>query len=165
MGLLGNAVISPAALRTVVIEDGAGSTFTGIVVDDIVVFDAKPEDVKIGKTFAGEDGVLEGIDTKTYRTTHATCLILPGESFSIPLEKYDRYNYTQFQAMISVFNTTALDSVAIEKISIYDSVLNVNSNDVVSSVTKNASSKSIDLNFINDTDNVYIVNYNTYKEE
>lgn len=165
MSIMGNIVGGSAPLKTVIIQDKDGNEFTGVVTDKLTVFDATPSDVKIGKVFASDEGVAEGIDTKTYRTIHANCLIYPGESFSIPLDKYNQYDYTQFQAMISVFNTTVLDSVSIEKISIYDSVFNVNSSDVISNVTKNSLSKSIDLNFTNNTDSVYIINYNTYKEE
>lgn len=166
MSIIGNMAgcYSPMG-KTFIIEDEDGNEFTGVLTDKLTVFDATPADVKIGKTFVSDEGVSEGTDTRTYRTTHANCLIFPGESFSIPLDKYNQYDYTQFQAMISVFNTTVLDSVSIEKISIYDSVFNVNSSDVISNVTKNSLSKSIDLNFTNNTDSVYIINYNTYKEE
>ena len=151
--------------KSFVLVDENGSELTGIVVDEVQVFDATPEDVKIGKKFASTDGVLEGTDTKTYRTEHASYLIFPGENFSIPLEKYNGYDYTKFQAIIALFNTTFLDSVVTDKISIDDAVYNVNSSDKLSDITKNADTKSIDLNIINDTDNVYVVHYNTYKEE
>lgn len=152
--------------KTFVLQDENGNDLvTGVVTDSAKVFDANVADVKIGKTFASGEGVKVGEDTKTYRTTHATYLVTPGAKFSIPLSQYDKYNYTQFQAMISVFNTTVFDSVSVEKISVYDSVFNVNSSNAISSVTKNIDTKSIDLNFTNDTDNVYIINYNTYKEE
>ena len=161
----GNMVGGAAPLRTLIIEDADGNEFTGVVTGSEVIFDATPADVKIGKVFAGDEGVLEGTDTKTYRTIHADCLILPGENFSITLEHNDQYDYTKFQAMISEFNTTKFDSTAINKISIHDSVYNVNSNDKLSDVSKNQETKSIDLNITNDTNSVYIINFNTYKEE
>lgn len=152
--------------RTLVIEDDEGNALmTGVVTDQEVIFDAIPADVKIGKTFASDSGVAIGTDTKTYRTIHGTSLVLPGENFSILLEEYDSYNYTQFQAMISVFNTTKYDSVEIDRISLYDSIYNVDSNIKLSEVTKNTINKTIDFNLTNDTDSVYIIHFNTYKEE
>lgn len=151
--------------KTLIFEDEMGNSFTGVITENVQVFDATPADVKIGKRFVSDEGVKIGEDTKTYRTEHATYLVMPGADFSIPMSQYDQYDYTKFQAMISVFNTTKFDSLSVEKTVLYDGVYNVNSNDKISDVTKNADTKSVDLNIINDTDNVFIVNYNTYKEE
>jgi hypothetical protein len=151
--------------KTFILTDEDGNEVVGTVVDELTVFDAEPKDVKIGKVFVSDNGVQEGTDTRTYRTHHASYLVFPGESFSIPLEEYDRYDYTKFQAIISLFNTTFVDSVAADKILIYDAVYNVNSNSKLSDVTKNQKTKSVDFNIVNDTDNVYVVHYNTYKEE
>lgn len=163
--IYGNATGGFGMPKMIEIVDDNGNTLVGAVTDSEVVFDATRDDVKAGKTFASADGVQEGIDTRTYRTTHATQLVLPGEDFSIPLEDNEKYNYTKFQAMIAEFNTTISDSISVEKVSLNDSVYNVNSTTKLSDITKNATSKSIDLNITNNTDNTYIVHYNTYKEE
>lgn len=166
MSIYGNVVGGSSGLgKTLVFEDEAGNGFVGVVTDSIKMFDATPADVKIGKTFVSDSGIAEGTDTKTYRTHHASYLVFPGESFSIPLEEYNRYDYTKFQAMIAEFNTTVLDSVFVVKILLDDFVYNVNSNNKLSSVTKNSQTKSVDFNIVNDTDRIYIVHYNTYKEE
>jgi hypothetical protein len=151
--------------KTFVFVDEDGNEVTGVVTDVEQIFNATPEDVKIGKTFVSDCGVAEGVDTRTYRTQHGSCLIFPGENFSVVLNKYDAYNYTKFQAAIAIFNTTEFDSVATDKISLHDAVFRVNSSEKISDVTKNAMSKSVDLNLINDTDNIYIIHFNTYKGE
>lgn len=151
--------------KTLIFEDEMGNSFTGVITENVQVFDATPADVKIGKRFVSDVGIAEGIDTKTYRTERASYLIFPGENFSIPLEEYNKYDYTKFQAIIALFNTTFLDSIVTDKISIYDAVYSVNSSDKLSVVTKNEETKSVDLNITNDTDNVYVVHYNTYKGE
>jgi hypothetical protein len=46
--------------KTFIIEDEDGVQFTGVVVDQLTVFDAVPSDVTEGKTFASDDGVLVG---------------------------------------------------------------------------------------------------------
>ena len=151
--------------KTLVLVDTDGNEVTGVITENVQIFDATPADVKIGKTFVSDEGILEGTDTKTYRTYHANYLIFPGENFSIPIAQYDQYAYTKFQAMISVFNTTLLDSTSVSAVSIHNAVYNVNSTDKLSDVTINAETKSIELNIANDTDDIYVINFNTYKEE
>ena len=161
-GLYGNPVMVPSTLKTIVLEDESGNEIvTGVVVGQKTVFDATPADVKAGKIFASDEGVQEGTDTKTYRTTFGSQYVLNGESFSITLEKYDGYNYTKFNAMISSLNTT----ISVNKIVINDAVYNVNSTTKLASVTKNASTKSIDLNITNNTGNTCVIYYSTYEEE
>ena len=151
--------------KTIELTDENGYTVVGAVTGSKVLLTAKPSDVKIGKIAATDEGITEGTDTKTYRTTHGTKCILPGESFTILLDEYDGYDYTKFQAMIAEFNTTLSDSTSIVKTSLNDAVYNVNSAAKVSDVTKNSSTKSIDLNITNNTDNIYVIHYNTYREE
>lgn len=164
-GLYGNATGGFGIPKMVEIVDGNGNTLVGTVTDSAMVFDATREDVKIGKMFASNDGVQEGIDTKIYRTTQASRAILPGESFSIPLVSNDRYNYTKFQAMIAKFNITIDDSVSVNKIVFNDAVYDVNSTAKLSNVAKNTLTKSIDLNITNSTSDTYVIHYITYKGE
>ena len=46
--------------KTFIIEDINGNSYTGVVVEDRVVFDARPEDVKLGKVAASDAGVIIG---------------------------------------------------------------------------------------------------------
>ena len=166
MSIMGNMIGSYSQIgRTFVLTDENGTELIGVCTEKEVIFDATAADIKIGKTAATDSGITEGTDTKTYRTTHAWWLVFPGESFSIPLQEFDKYNYTAFQAMIAEFNTTQFDSVFVDKISLNDAVYNVCSTEKLADTTKNLLSKSIDLNVVNNTDNVYIIHYNTYKEE
>ena len=164
-GLYGTPIIAPAAIKTVMLEDGDGNSLTAVITGEETVFTATANDIKIGKIAATDEGIIEGTDTKTYRTNQASMVILPNQSFSIPMDKYDTYDYTKFQAMIAKFNTTQLDSIAVDKIVINDAVYVVNSTTKLSDVIKNSSTKSIDLNITNDTENIYIIHYMTYKEE
>ena len=165
MGLYGNVAGGFGMPKIIEIVDDNGNDILGAVTDSEVTLDATRADVKVGKIFASNDGIQEGIDTKTYRTTHASRAVLPGESFTIPLSEYDKYDYTKFQAIIAEFNTTNLDSTEVSKISFNNAVYNVNSTTKLSDVTKNSSTKAIDLNITNDTDNTYVIHYSTYKEE
>ena len=67
--------------------------------------------------------------------------------------------------MIAEFNLTNSDSTSVNKIVFNDAVYNVNSTTKISDVTKNFSTKSIDLNISNSTDKTYVVHYSTFKEE
>ena len=162
----GNMVGSYSSLgKTFVITDESGSELTGVVVDKVTVFDAQPSDVKINKTFAGENGVQVGTDTKTYRTTKSSKLIRAGAAFSIQLSDYNIYDYTQFQCMIAKRNTSTTDSVSVDRIGIYDNVYGVNSAESLSVITKNSETQSIDLNITNDTTDMYYIHFITFKEE
>lgn len=166
MSILGNVVgaYSPMG-KTFIITDENGNELTGVVVDQKQVFTATEDDVKIGKTFASEDGVGVGTDTKTYRVTKASRVVLPNKEYTIPLSYYDQYDYTKFQCIIAKFNSTAANSVYTNKISLEDNVYEVNSTEVLSQVTKNTETQSIDLNITNDTMDTYMIHYFVYKEE
>lgn len=151
--------------RTLVLVDEVGNELTGVVVGQETIFDATVSDVKIGKTFASDEGVQVGEDTRTYRVIHGAQIILPSKTFSVPLKEYDCYNYTKFQATISQFKSTTSDSVITDRVVLYDAIYNVNSDVKVADVTKNIDTKSVDLNIVNDTNNTYIIHFNTYKEE
>ena len=57
------------------------------------------------------------------------------------------------------------NSVAVEKIALNDAVYVANSGTKVSDITKNEITKSVDLNFTNDTSKVYVIHFSTYKED
>lgn len=164
-GFYGTPIIAPAAINTIQIENSDGSTLFAVVTGEETILTATADDIKIGKVAATDGGIVEGSDTKTYRTTQGSYAIRPGKSFSIPLSQYDKYDYTKFQAVISEFNTNFTNSVQSDKVSLNDAVYSVNSLTKLSDVTKNISEKSIDLNIINDTTKDYVIHYMTYKEE
>ena len=151
--------------KTFTIVDENGAELIGVITDVEQVFNATPEDVKAGKVFAYDGGVGIGTDTRTYRTTHSTHLVSPGSAFSIPLEEYDAYNYTKFQAMIAEYNTNEANSTTVSKVVLNDCVYNVNDGTKVADVTKNHLNKSVDFNITNDTNKTYIIYYSTYKDE
>lgn len=163
--IYGNVTGGFGVPKLIEITDIDGNVFIGAVTDSKVNLDATRDDVKIGKKFASNDGISEGTDTKAYRTTQASRLILPGDNFSIPLDKYDIYNYTKFQAVIAEFNTTFADSVKVNRIALNDAVYHVNSSTKISDITKNTLTKSVDFNIVNDTENSYVIHYMIYKEE
>lgn len=160
-GLYGNATGGFGIPKMVEIVDGNGNTLVGTVTDSAVVFDATREDVKVGKMFASNDGVQEGIDTKIYRTTVGSEIIKPGENISIPLSQYDKYNYTKFQGVIVIHNSDYSTNVNVVGITIDDYVFSSSTSNKLSTITKNSVTKSIDFNVKNDTQNVYEVFYST----
>lgn len=153
--------------KTFIITDENGSELTGVVTDKEVVFTANAAtDIREGKVAATDAGIVTGEKViPSYETTKASYGIFPGESFSIPLLERDRYDYTQFQCIIAKFNTTLTDSVETDRIAINDSVYAVNSKTAVSAITKNSTSKSIDLNIVNNSSNDYVIHFFTYKQE
>lgn len=166
-GILGNATGGFGFPRTYIIADENGNEVTGVYVDSETIFTATDNDVREGMVYASDSGVSTGIkNIPSYRTTQGDILIFPEEEFIISgLERYDMYNYTQLLCAISKFNTSFTDSVSTDKIAISNNVYAVNSSDALSSITKNTEMKSINLNIINNTEDIYVIHYFTYKEE
>lgn len=163
--ICGNVVGGNPAEKTYVVVDENGNEFTAVAVENITVFDAEPKDVRINKTFAGNMGVQTGENTITYRTIYSSRLIMPGESYYIPLRANDQYDYTKLQCLIAEFNTSITDSVNVVNVVISDNLYATNSTTVVANISKNIENKSIDFNMTNDTDKSYIIHYFTYKQE
>ena len=155
-----------APLKTLILEDStSGIEIVGVVTENEQIFNARPQDIRIGKKAVVDGGIIEGTNTITYRTCKISYLIFAGEDYSIPIEDHDLYDYTKLQCMIAKFNTTIPQSVEVSMAVLEDHVYNVNSTQVLSSVTKNTSTKSIDLNITNNTDDTYVVHLFAYKEE
>jgi hypothetical protein len=164
-GLYGNAVMAPAALKTVIIEDADGNELTGVVTGEQVIFDATPNDVRLGKTFAGDEGVKVGQkDIPSYHTTTGVQYVPANTEFKITISIKDRYDYTELQAMIIPWNTNYEDSVAVEKVVIENNVYNAGSTTAIATITKDAENKSI-LFGITNGDTPAIIRFFTYKEE
>lgn len=165
-GVFGNAAGGFGMPKSYVIVDEEGNELTAVLTDNVVVFDATTNDVREGKIFANSEGVTTGTkNIPSYRTTKASKLILPNMSYSISLSHFDKYDYTEFQCVIAKRNTSIGNSVAVDKIVIEDNVYEVNSTQPLSQVTKNSDTKSIDLNLVNSTKDIYVIHYFTYREE
>lgn len=166
MPIYGNMIGGNSKINVLQLEMEDGTILEGVIANDAPVITATPKDVRKGKTFIASNGVVEGQkDIPSYRTHKGIYGVFPGEQCSIPLSHYDLYNYTKLQCIIAPYNTTLENSVAANKVVINDYLYEVNSTEILSTVTKNAETKSIDLNIINTTDNDLIVHYFTYKKE
>ena len=167
MAIYGNPVGGALNAKTFMLEVNGGETeIAATVVGEETVFDATPNDVRTGKTFATSSGVAVGTkDIPAYRTAQGAVIIKPNENFSIVLEGYSQYDYTKLQCLISKFNTSVDDSVAVDKVVIGDNVYAVNSTIPLAAVTKDAATKSIKLNIKNESSVDYVLRYFTYREE
>lgn len=165
--IYGNMVGGGGVLgKSVIIKGTDGTELVGVVTDKETVLTATPNDIRKGKIAGTENGIIEGEkEIPAYETTAGTQLIMAGKKFSIPLSLRNKYDYTKLQCVIVAQNTNTTDSVATEKVVINDVVYAVNSTEKLADVTKNAITKSIDLNITNDTDKKYYIRYFTYREE
>lgn len=167
MAIYGNPVGGALNAKTFMLEVNGGKTeIAATVVGEETIFDATPNDVRTGKKFATSSGVEVGTkDIPAYRTAQGAVIIKPNENFSIVLEGYSQYDYTKLQCLISKFNTSVDDSVAVDKVVIGDNVYAVNSTIPLAAVTKDAATKSIKLNIKNESSVDYVLRYFTYREE
>ena len=59
--IYGNIVGGGSGLgKTYLLEDNDGNQFTGILVDELTVFTATAEDIKIGKVAGTDSGIVTG---------------------------------------------------------------------------------------------------------
>lgn len=150
-------------MYVLVTEDG--KEIPAVLVDELTTFDATANDIRIGKTAATDSGITVGEKViPGYLAHEGVKLIRPNSSFEIKFTKYDQYDYTLLECMICDFNTDLIDSVSTNKVVIGDNVYDVKSTVVISTVAKNHSEQSIDLGIINDTSEMKILRYFTYKE-
>lgn len=166
MALYGNMIGGTAPLKTLQLVDESGAEIVGVVTGSEVVFTATDNDVREGMTYASNYGVRTGTkDIPSYHTTEGYKLIESGEIFKITnLSADDKYAFTKLQVIICPYTGNVDDSVAAEKIAINEGVHNVNSTEVISTVTKDVEDRSINLNISNETDSTYLLRYITYKE-
>lgn len=152
--------------KTYVFLDENGNEVVGVLVEQETRFTAVDNDVREGKTYAGDTGPRTGTKViPSYHTTEGFYAVFPGEKITIPLlHSLKLYEYTKFQAIICPFNTTIANSVAAEKVSMNDKVFNVQSTVSLADVSIDVNAKAIDLGITNNSDVDYVIHYFTYKE-
>ena len=167
MAIYGNPVGGALNAKTYELQyNGVTTPIMAVVVDEEKVFDATENDVRKGKVFASNSGVKVGTkDIPAQRTTQGEAIVLPNKSFSILLDEYNQYDYTKLQCMISKFDTSVKNSVAVDRVVIDDFVYAVNSTNALSSVTKNQETKTVNLNITNETSDTFVLRYFTFREE
>ena len=165
--IYGNAIGASGGVigQTVEIICDDGTELMGVVTEKEELLDAKPSDVRVGKKVVSDSGIIEGTNTITYRTTQGCQMIKPGDSYSIPLSEYNKYDFNKLQCIIFSKNTNLSNSFVAEKIVVEYGVYQVGSSEQISTVTKNSDTKSIDLNLINDTNETKYIRFFTYKDE
>lgn len=160
--IYGNKIGGARDAKTYVIADEK-ETFKvlGVVVEQEEIFDATCEDVKEGKKFACDGGVMTGAnDAPSYRVTCGTREIAPSADFSIDMEPYDQWNYTSLSCMIAPKSNPN----KVEKVVLYDVVYD-NTGAELAPVTKDKSNKTINLNITNTTKETYLIHFIVCKEE
>ncbi len=161
-GLYGNAVMAPAALKTVIIEDTDGNELTGVVTGEEVVFTATDKQVADGFVYAGDNGVSTGSrEFLSYRTTRGYKLVDIGDSYTLQLSDNDQYQYTQLQCLISPLSNPYMATMSV----LDNGVYSVSDGSKLSDVTIDISTKSINLNISNTSNEQYVIYYFTYRQE
>lgn len=148
-----------------ILLDEDGTEYPAVVVEEETVFDATANDIREGKVAATEEGVTIGTkEIPAYITTEGATIIRAGSQMIIE-PKDNKYAYTKLLAVICAYNTSLADSVAVEKSCVNDHVYLVSSTEVLSEVTIDNDTKTINLGLVNDGTEPVIIRYITYKEE
>lgn len=164
----GNMVGSYSQIgKTFILTDENGTELTGVVVGQETIFTATDNDVREGLVYASDGGV--SIGTKfipPYNTVKGTRIIPSGSVCKISMDQnaLNLYDYTFFQCIVCLWNTNMEDSVAAEKVAIEDTIYSVQSTTAEAVITKDSETQTIELGFTNNTSNIYVLRYVTYKE-
>lgn len=167
------AVDIPAAIEalefqyppTVLLVDDEGNEVAATYLEEEVVFTATENDIREGAVAVTDKGITKGTKfIPSYNTVEGTKMIPSGKEMEILLPTRDMYDYTKFQAISCMYNTSLANSVASEKVAINDKVYEVRSTSELSSISKDGSTKKIKFGIINNTGAPVIIRYITYKE-
>lgn len=166
--IVGNVIGGhPVTPRTYIIQMDNGEEVPAVLVGSETVFTATANDIREGKVAASDTGIVTGDKViPAYHTSEGYRIITPGSSITIPNlnTSIDSYDYTKLQAMVCIFNINETNSVQTEKVSIGNSVYNVQSTEPISEVTKDHESKIIDFGILNESDGMQILRFFMYKE-
>jgi hypothetical protein len=163
----GASYIVSEEANTFILEDENGYEVVAVLVDEETVFDATPNDIRIGKVAVTDEGVTVGEKViPSYNTLVGTRVVPDGGKLYIPNINVNvaYHDYTKLQTMVCKYNQSISKSVSTEKVSINDTVYNVQSIEPISAITKNYTDRLIDLGVNNDLGIPCIIRYFTYKE-
>ena len=163
-GILGNATGGFGFPRTYILTDNNGNELTGVYVESETIFTATDNDVREGMVYAGDSGVSIGTkDIPIYYSTEGTRAIPNGKALIIPIPDYE---YTKLQCIVCSYNTNLQNSVSAIQVVINNSVYNVQSLDVLSTVTTDVinGSGAIDLGITNTPGSPVLIRYFTFRE-
>lgn len=148
--------------KTIILHDENGVELVGVLVDQEVVFDATPNDIRLGKTAATKDGVTVGQKViPSYYTDAGYKVISQGSEFVVNTKNYD---YTKMQAILCPVNGSVANSVAADKVAIDNKVYTVLTAELVSKVIPDPEKKQIRFGITNNSDSMYLIRYFSYKE-
>ena len=163
--IIGNIVGGKPLIKSYILETEDGQEIPAVLTSQEVVFTATPNDIRCGKVAATGNGVVTGEKViPSYHTSEFTRYIPPGSDFVIPLSDMNKYDYTKLQVIICKFENTITNSVLSEKVAILDKVYEVGSDNAISTIIKDKTTKSINLGITNDSEYPCVIRVFTYKE-
>ena len=148
------------------IVDEHGNQLLATYMEQDEITSATPNDIRIGKTAVTENGLIEGTkEIPAYHVTEGIQMIQAGKEFRIRIKNKDRYNYTKMQAIICPYNASLANSVSAEKVCINDNIYVVGDTTSIAEVTLDHDNQEIVFGITNETNNIFVIRYFSYKEE
>ena len=162
VGVPGEGGVEP---NTYLLQDENGNEVVAVYVSEETIFDATPNDIREGKTAATGTGVTLGEKViPSYHTSEGVAIVPVGGAFTIPLPILNKYDYTKLACQLCPYKGSSSESVATYRTVTNDFVYEVMSDTPISSVNKNDTDKTIELGITNNTDDMYVIRYFTYKD-
>ena len=140
MSIHGNAVGGTAPIKTLIMVDDDGNELTGVITGSEVIFDATPADVRMGKTFAGNDGIQVGemVVSQSYGS-----VMLPANSEAVIVTP--EYEYSYLMVTICRYDTNEAQSVVPMYVSVGNAMYDASSGTKLSDIAVDVDSEQINL--------------------
>lgn len=159
--IYGNKIGGDSSEKTYIItNEDEGIILHAVVVDEVTEFDAQCKDVAAGKKFVGEGGASVGTnDVSPCRIIHGIREISQGTDVILTLNQNDMWNYSYLQGFISTKKNPYNPIMLIINDEVYEN------GEKISDITKNGEDDAIYFNVINNSNDIYLLNYVICKEE
>lgn len=141
--------------------DGTQRAYAVTSGEEAIHLTATANDIRQNTSAITDEGYTEGTkDIPAYHSNTGKKIIQAGSEISITI---DRYDYTEFQAILCKYGTSVTDSVEVFAATIDDSVYKACATDKLADITTDGETTTINLGITADTKTV--LRYFTMREE
>lgn len=159
--IYGNAVGGTAPIKTLIMVDENGDEITGVVTGSEVIFDATPADVRLGKTFASNEGVQVGERVIPPYCASYGSMVIPANGEAIIT--VPEYEYSYLMVTICPYNIDEAQSAIPTYVSVGDAMYAAASGTKIADIAVDTDNEQINLGVTVNEESV--LRYCVIKEE
>jgi len=146
-----------------VTADGENKAFAQLYGQERVTLTATENDIRKATTAITDKGYIEGQKyIPSYNTKIGVRVIQANTDVVLPESK--KYDYTEIQATLAVFNTSLSASVQVDRVTVDDALYKANSTTKLADLTKDHENEQVDFGVTNG-DKIAVMRYTIIREE